>query len=110
MVRSSWGEQLPEVLDHHAILSLTTLFGGALSMPVMLDGPRSTLGWWMMGIGEAGEEEEAELFGSADPSPAELWAWRLRLPFYLLLRAFVTDGFTADPEALAAARTASGVP
>jgi len=80
------------VLDHHVILSLTTLIYAF--PPFLVDGPRSSAVVWALGLQKG---ECAELFGSDVPSRCELLFWRLRVPFYVFLRAIVTRCWTADP-------------
>lgn len=85
------------VLDHHGILSVSTVIGGGWFLFIILDGPWSTVMYWLAGL-EDGEDEE--LLGSKQPSFLELVFWRTRLPLYLVLRAWVTEGFSIDPEGL----------
>lgn len=82
------------VLDHHAVLSWTTLFPGGLC-PLLLDGPRSRVMVWFLGL--KSHEDKLEFFGSLSPGSLEVFLWRARLPLYLALRALVTLGWTRDP-------------
>jgi len=80
------------ILDHHRCLSQTTWLGG---MGVLFfDGPRAKVVRlvWPLDASSA-----RDLFGSEKACMAELLFWRLRWPVYFLLRAYVTNGFSEDP-------------
>jgi len=82
--------------DHNVILSVTTIFPSAM-LCLFVDGPGGQSCRWLNGLlMDLSEVEEQELFGGK-PSLHETLAWRLRVPFYLILRGVVTRGFSEDP-------------
>merc|ERR1712107_41147 len=81
-------------LDHNVCLSLSTAVMGWFHV-LLLDGPRS---WIVISMLDLSEEEIVEIFGSKEPSSRELLFCRLRIPFYLVVRAIVTDCWTQDPD------------
>mmetsp|Transcript_57853 Transcript_57853/g.102791 ORF Transcript_57853/g.102791 Transcript_57853/m.102791 type:complete len:364 (-) Transcript_57853:21-1112(-) len=87
------------ILDHHIGLAVTTAFFGIMLL-LTLDGPRSKI---MVTAFPLTESMALDLFGSERPHVLELIFWRLRVPFYLLLRALVTNGWASDPIELMAA-------
>jgi len=100
LVYPSWAQDLESGLSHHAILSLTTALPFGTFFIVFLDGPRSLWATKTV-LMEKGDAEE--FFGSAHPSVAEILFWRTRFLIYILMRGYVTSGWTADPLLAAAA-------
>merc|ERR1712060_291498 len=76
------------VLDHNVILALTTVFPTQGLLPLLVDGPRSGLGYYFVSLKD-GEEEE--LFGSRAPGVMEKVLWRSRYLIYIALRGWVTN-------------------
>jgi len=82
------------VLDHHVILSVTTVFPYAFASMFMLDGPRSI---WVIKMMDLNNADCEELFGSLQPCLLENALWRCHVPFFIGLRWYVTSGWTVDP-------------
>lgn len=82
------------ILDHNVILSLTTVFPYGWFFLALVDGPRSVGACKVLALAE---DDFEDLFGSRSPSTVECLFWRCRVPVYLVLRAVVTSGWTADP-------------
>jgi len=80
---------------HNAILSWTTVLGGAGVLPFLVDGPHSGISCFL--IGAKTEEQRSTFLGTSEPRPHVLLFWRLRFPLYLALRCAVTAGWTTDP-------------
>merc|ERR1712050_827325 len=95
-----WGVEavVLTLLDHNVCLSVSTAIMGWFHV-LLLDGPRS---WIVKSMLNLDEGEVEEVFGSKTPSFFEVCFWRLRIPVYLIIRAYVTECWTVDPDILPA--------